>query len=82
MTDADTAYLAQHIHDAIAEGPTAELGVEVRLSDTEVSLAGTVGTEEQREQLADIAGSMAGRRAVRNDVVVVHGTPDVEPEAL
>ena len=82
MTDTDSAYLAQHIHDALAEGPTAELGVEVRLSDTEVTLAGAVGTEEQRAQLADIAGTMAGERTVRNDVVVVHGVPDLEPEAL
>ena len=81
MTDTD-AYLAQRIHEALAEGPTAELGVEVRLTDTEVTLAGTVGTEEQRAQLADIAGSMAGERTVRNDVVVVHGAPDLEPEAL
>jgi len=78
----DAIYLAQHIHDALAEGPAAALGVEVHVNEGEVSLAGSVGTEEQREQLGEIAASMAGGRTVRNDVVVVHGVADPEPEAL
>lgn len=78
----DGAYLAQHIHDALASGSTAELGIEVHVSDTDVVLAGTVGTEEHRDELARIATSMADGRAVRNDVVVLHGSPDPVPEAL
>jgi osmotically-inducible protein OsmY len=78
----DALYLAQHIRDALASGPTAELGVEVHVDEVEVTLAGSVGTEEQREQLAEIAAPLAGGRAIRNDVVVVHGVADPQPEAL
>lgn len=75
-------YLAQRIHEALATGPTAELGVEVTVVGDAVVLAGTVGTDEQRAQLADIATSVAEGRSVRNDVAVVHGLPDHEPEPL
>jgi osmotically-inducible protein OsmY len=78
----DPAYLAQHIHDALASGSTAELGIEVHVTDAEVTLAGTVGTDEQRAELADIASSMADGRVIRNDVVVHHAAPDTVPEVL
>jgi osmotically-inducible protein OsmY len=84
MTDSSEPpiYLAQRIHEALATGPTAELGVEVSVGPAGVVLAGTVGTDEQRGQLAEVAQSLAGDLPVRNDVVVVHGRPDPEPEAL
>ena len=52
------------------------------MASDEVVLAGTVGTEEQRAQLAEIATAVADGLPVRNDVVVVHGRPDPEPELL
>lgn len=82
-SDEQPEYLAQRIHEALATGPTAELGVEVSVGPTGVVLAGTVGTEEQRDHLAQIASDVVeGRMAVRNDVVVVHGHADPEPEVL
>ena len=75
-------YLAERIHEALATGPTAELGIDVTVASDEVVLAGIVGTEEQRAQLAAIATTVADGLPVRNDVVVVHGRPDPEPELL
>lgn len=80
--DEPGVYLAQRIHEALATGPTAELGIEVTVGTSGVILAGTVGTEEQRAHLAEIAAVEAGDLPVRNDVVVVHGHPDPEPEPL
>ena len=76
------AYLAERIHEALATGPTAELGIDVTVGSDEVVLAGTVGTEEQRAHLGEIASAVADGLQVRNDVVVVHGRPDPEPELL
>ena len=81
-TEEPHVYLAQRIHEAIATGATAELGIEVTVGSAGVLLAGTVGTEEQRVALATIAESVAGELPVRNDVVVVHGRPDPDPEVL
>ena len=81
-TEAPDAYLAQHIHDAIAAGRTAELGIEVHVTEAEVVLAGSVGTEEHRADIGELAASMADGRVVRNDVVVLHGTPDTVAEVL
>jgi osmotically-inducible protein OsmY len=78
----DPAYLAQHIHDALASGSTAELGIEVHVTAEEVVLAGTVGTDEHRHGITEIAESMAEGRTVSNDVVVLHAAPDTIPEAL
>jgi osmotically-inducible protein OsmY len=75
-------YLAQHIRDAMAAGATAELGVDVTVTATGVYLAGTVASEEQRAELASIAAREAGDLQVHNDLVVVHGPPDVEVEVL
>ena len=75
-------YLAQRIHEALAMGPTAELGIDVSVGPGGVVLNGTVGTDEQRAQLEEIARSVSGDLEVRNDVVVVHGRPDTEPEVL
>jgi osmotically-inducible protein OsmY len=75
-------YLAQHIRDALAAGSTAELGVEVTVTTAGVFLAGTVASEEQRAELATIAARESEGLAVHNDVVVVHGPPDVEVEVL
>lgn len=75
-------YLAQRIHEALAAGPTAELGIDVTVGPAGVLISGTVGTEEQRAQLQQIAAEVAGDLPVRNDVAVVHGRPDPEPEPL
>ena len=81
MTD-QSPYLAQHIHDALAGGSTAELGVEVQVTAGAVFLAGTVASDEQRAELGVIAARESGGLAVHNEVVVVHGEPDVEIEVL
>jgi osmotically-inducible protein OsmY len=75
-------YLAQHIRDALASGSTAELGVDVEVTPTGVFLSGTVASPEQRDALSSIAGRESGGLAVHNDVVVVHGDPDVDVEVL
>ena len=75
-------YLAQHIRDALARGSTAELGVDVSVTAAGVYLAGTVASEEQRDELATIAGNEAPGLAVHNDVVVVHGAPDTDVEVI
>ena len=80
--DEPPVYLAERIHEALATGPTAELGIEVSVGPAGVILGGMVGTQEQRAQLHEIAAAVAGDVPVRNDVVVVHGRPDPEPEAL
>ena len=80
--DEPDVYLAQRIHEALATGETAELAVEVTVAQGTVVLAGAVATEEHRAQLATIAERLAGDRRVRNDVVVLHGHADAEPEVL
>lgn len=75
-------YLAQHIRDALAAGVTAELGVDVQVTATGVFLSGTVASEEQRAQLGVIAARESGGLDVHNDVVVVHGQPDVDIEVI
>lgn len=75
-------YLAQHIRDSLAEGSTAELGVDVNVTPAGVFLTGTVTSEEQRAELAHIAAREAGGLAVHNEVVVAHGEPDVDVEVL
>jgi osmotically-inducible protein OsmY len=83
MTDEEPeVYLAQRIHEALASGPTAELGVEVVVHGNQVVLSGTVGTEEQRSEVGAVAAGLAGDRPVRNDVAVVGGHADPEPEVL
>lgn len=83
MTQRDPSpYLAQHIHDAFAEGTTAELGVEVNVTPSGVYLTGTVSSDEQRRQLGEVAAREARGLAVHNEVVVAHGDPDVEVEVL
>jgi osmotically-inducible protein OsmY len=75
-------YLAQHIRDSLAAGSTAELGVDVNVTPSGVFLTGTVTSEEQRAQLAEIAARESGGLEVHNEVVVAHGDPDVEVEVL
>lgn len=81
MTD-QSPYLAQHIRDALAAGSTAELGVDVAVTPSGVFLTGAVASVEQRDELGVIAARESGGLAVHNDVVVVHGEPDVEVEVL
>lgn len=75
-------YLAQHIHDSLAEGSTAELGIDVNVTPAGVFLSGTVTSEEQRSQLAEVAARESGGMPVHNEVVVTHGDPDIEVEVL
>jgi osmotically-inducible protein OsmY len=75
-------YLGQHIRDALAEGATAELGIDVQVNHHGVFLAGTVTSSEQRDRLAAIAARASGGLTVHNGVVVVHGQPDVDVEVL
>ena len=82
MTSDPSPYLAQHIHDAFAEGSTAELGVDVNVTPSGVYLTGTVSSEEQRRHLGQVAAREARGLAVHNDVVVTHGEPDVDVEVL
>lgn len=86
MTEANSSshspYLAQHIRDALANGPTAELGVDVNVTNAGVYLSGSVASDEQRAELAVIAAREAEGLPVHNDVVVVHGAPDTDVEVL
>ena len=75
-------YLAQHIRDAMAEGSTAELGVDVTVTPSGVYLAGTVASDEQRDELGAVAAREADGLPVHNDLVVAHGEPDVDVEVL
>jgi osmotically-inducible protein OsmY len=75
-------YLAQHIRDALATDGTAELGVDVQVTPSGVYLTGTVASPEQRDELAVVAAREAGGLVVHNDVVVMHGEPDVDVEVL
>lgn len=81
-TETQSPYLAQHIHDAFAVGGTAELAVDVQVTTTGVFLSGTVASEEQRERLGVIAARESGGLDVHNEVVVVHGQPDVDVEVI
>lgn len=86
MTEPNAAshspYLAQHIRDALANGSTAELGVDVNVTSAGVYLSGTVASDEQRAELAAIAAREAEGLPVHNDVVVVHGVPDTDVEVI
>ena len=82
MSAEQSPYLAQHIRDALAAGATAELGVDVQVTPSGVYLTGTVASPEQRDNLAAIAAREADGLAVHNDVVVMHGEPDVDVEVL
>jgi hypothetical protein len=75
-------YLAQHIRDAMASGSTAELGIDVTVTPAGVHLSGIVASEAHRDELGAVAAREAGGRPIRNDLTVVHGTPDTDVEVL
>lgn len=81
MTE-QSPYLAQHILDALAAASTAELGVDVRVTPAGVFLSGTVVSAEQRDEVGAVAARESGGLDVHNDIVVVHGDPDIEVEVL
>lgn len=85
MTDPDEPLdqLAQRIRDVLAEGETAEGGVDVEVTVDAVVLRGVVNTDAQRASVAAAAAENAGGRAVHDaELVVVGGEPEVRPEVL
>ncbi len=83
MTEpAPSPYLAQHIRDALAGDGTAELGIDVQVTEHGVYLSGAVTSAEQREDVEAVAAAEAAGAPVHNDIVIVEGEPRVEPEVL
>ena len=81
-TEAHSPYLAQHVRAALAEGETAELGVDVAVAGSGVYLTGTVASDGHRAEIGRVAEAAAEGLAVHNDIVVVHADPDPEVEVL
>ena len=77
MTDPlPTAYLIQHIQDALAaDGRARELGVDVTVAGTRVVLTGTASTEAQRDAIgvvvAEVTAAQAAGHQVVNELAVV-----------
>jgi len=80
--EAHSPYLAQHVRAALAEGETAELGVDVAVAGSGVYLTGTVASDAHRAEIGRVAEAAAEGLAVHNDIVVVHADPDPEVEVL
>ena len=65
-----TAYLVQHIQDALAaDGRARELGVDVVVAGDRVVLTGTVTTAAQRAAIAVVAAEVTAEHAPGHRVV-------------
>lgn len=65
-----TAYLVQHIQDALAsDGRARELGVDVTVAGSRVVLTGTVSTDAQREAIGVVVSEVAAEHAAGHEVV-------------
>ncbi len=76
------AYDVAALQHALVQDPrTAELGVEARVRGDQVYLEGTVGTEERKRAIGEIAAAVLPGASVHNDVRVEHPhAPDEEEE--
>lgn len=70
------------LQQALAQDPrTAELGVEAHVRGDHVFLEGTVGTEERKKAIGEIAARVLAGVPVHNDLQVEHPqAPDTEEE--
>jgi hypothetical protein len=73
-----STYELRRVHDALAGDPrTAELEVDVALTDGELVLTGVVATDARREALTEVARDVVPDRPVRNLATVE--PPSAEP---
>jgi hypothetical protein len=79
----DDPYELRRIKDALAADPrTAELEVDVTLSDGELLLTGVVATDARRAALTEVAGEVASGRSVRNLATVAPASAEPHVEHL
>ena len=80
---ADPAYVAAHVHDAVATDPrTGAQDVQAAVVAGRVVLSGTCATEERREAIGEVAREAAGGLDVVNEVEVLNAVPPSGREEL
>jgi osmotically-inducible protein OsmY len=85
MSDAADSpeYLAERVRQAIATDPRSTVqGVQVRVTEVDVFLAGQVGSESRRTAIAEVAGEVVPGRRIHNDVHVVELGHEHTPERI
>lgn len=76
-------YLAERVRQAVAtDHRTNVQGLQVRVTDAELFLAGDVGSEERRQAVADVAAEVVPGRRIHNDVTVVPLGDEHTPERI
>lgn len=76
-------YLAERIRQALTtDARTTVQGLQVRVTDSEVFLAGHVGSEARRSAVAEVAAEMLPDRRIHNDVGVVELGGEHTPERI
>jgi osmotically-inducible protein OsmY len=70
---ADTPeYLAEHVRHALTtDARTTVQGLRVRVTESEVFVAGHVGSEERRSAVTEVAAEVLPDRRIHNDVAIV-----------
>lgn len=80
---ASAEYLAGWLQDRLAEdGGLYELGITVRVAGDVVSLTGVVSTEERRDKVGAMAGSLVPDKTIRNEVTVTSNAEPAGRESL
>jgi osmotically-inducible protein OsmY len=83
VEDADDPYVEAHVHEALAQDPrVGELGIEVRIADGVVSLAGAVPTRERRDAIEAVVRELLPGHELDNGVVVEDAGPGGEAEVI
>jgi hypothetical protein len=76
-------YLVGRIQDLLAHDPrVGELDVQVRVVGERVFLRGSVPTEERRDAITTVVHELIPDHEVHNEVTVVAGGVETEPEEL
>jgi hypothetical protein len=72
-----TAYTVEHLRDAVARPPVAELGIEISIdAEGRVRLSGSVCSDEQRASVVEAVRREAPSAVVVDGLTVSHRPPD------
>ncbi|MFJ5775308.1 hypothetical protein [Streptomyces sp. NPDC093094] len=80
MTNLD--YRVAHLRERLAQGPTAELGVQVAVHGDSVLVTGTVPSAHCRDEIRRVAGEALTGLVVHCDLVVAETSSPGRAEEL